>query len=88
MRNKTLKESVRVLLLAGACGVVIWHVFSWQSAGKYDDMYAWLTGGKGYLTVFYNVGLMLVFGLLLGLLMSRLMEALVSLNNRDSHHKK
>ena len=87
MGKKVFKESVWLFLLAGACGLIIWHVFSWQSDGKYDEMYRGLTAGKGYLTALYNLGLMLVFGLMLGLLTSRLMETLTSLNNRGNGRK-
>jgi len=86
--KKVFEESSRLVLLAGICVVIIWHAFAWQSAGKYDEMYRWLDGGKAYLTVFYNLGLMLVFGLSLGLLTSRVMELLSSLSNRDNGHKK
>ena len=86
--KKVFEENSRLVLLAGICGVIIWHAFVWQSAGKYDEMYRRLDGGKAYLTVFYNLGLMLVFGLSLGLLTSRVMELLSSLSNRDNGHKK
>ena len=87
MGNKVFKESVWLFLLAGACGLIIWHVFSWQSDGKYDEMYRGLSAGKGYLTALYNLGLMLVFGLTLGLLTSRLIEMLAGLNNRGDDRK-
>jgi hypothetical protein len=86
--GKKLKDVFWLIILSGACGVIIWHVWHWQSLGKYDEMYEWLKTGKAYLSVSYNLGLMLVFGILLGLLMSRITELMTNLNNRDMQHKK
>jgi len=77
-----------VLLLGGGCGAVIWHVFSWHRAGKYEEMHLWLSGGNGYLTAFYDVGLVLGFGLVLGLFTGRVMEALTGLDKRDGKRRK
>lgn len=87
MGLKVFKESVWLFLLAGACGLIIWHVFSWQSSGRYDEMYQGIANGKGHVTALYNLALMLVFGLMPGLLTSRLMETLTSLNNRGNNRK-
>jgi len=37
-------------------------------------MFNWLQTGKGYITVLYNLGLMLVLGITLGLLMEKVTD--------------
>jgi hypothetical protein len=76
-------ELPRILFLSAACGIIGWHVFSWYAAGKYDEMYSWLGGDKAYLTVLYNLALMVVFGLFLGLLVTRIAELISTLGKRD-----
>jgi hypothetical protein len=83
MGNKS-RDIVYIMMLAIFNGIVIWHVFSWNASGKYDEMYLWLTSGKAFLVVLYNLGLMVVFGLLMGLMMSKITEFMSSFNNRNS----
>lgn len=62
---------VWVMVLSVACGLVIWHAIDWYSSGMHAESYTWLQEGKGYLTVLYNLGLMLVLGVVLGILMGK-----------------
>jgi len=56
------------------CGLIIWHVVHWHSTGMYLEMFKWIGTGKGYITVLYNVGLMLVLGGALGSLMEKITD--------------
>ncbi len=67
--NKRKKAIIWVVALSIICGLIIWHVIHWHSIGMYLEMFTWLQMGRGYLTVFYNLGLMLVLGTALGFLM-------------------
>ena len=40
----------------------------------YLEMFNWLQTGRGYITVLYNLGLMLVLGATLGLLMEKVTD--------------
>ena len=40
----------------------------------YLEMFKWLHTGKGYITVLYNLGLMLVLGAVLGFLMEKITD--------------
>lgn len=74
--GKRKKSVIWVVLLATACGLIIWHAISWDSSGKYLEMLQWLETGRGYLTALYNLSLMLVMGALLGLLMQKIADLL------------
>ena len=54
--------------------LIIWHVVCWHSTGMYLEMFNWLQTGRGYLTVLYNLGLMLVMGALLAYLMEKIAD--------------
>ena len=66
--SKKGKAAVWVLALSVVCGLIIWHVIYWHCTGMYLEMFKWLQTGRGYITAFYNLGLMLVLGSILGLL--------------------
>jgi hypothetical protein len=70
--GKRWRDLIWLILLACVCGLIMWHVVSWHSNGTYLEMFQWIMTDKGYITVLYNLGLMVVFGLLLGLFMQRL----------------
>ena len=63
---------VAVLSITG--GLILWHVVYWHSTGMYLEMFKWLQTGTGYLTVLYNLGLMLAIGALLGFLMEKIAD--------------
>jgi len=75
MRKKG-KDVLWVIVLCLTCGVIIFHVVSWHAMGIYFVMFTWLGTGKGYLTVLYNIGLMLVLGGSLGFLMEKITDLL------------
>ena len=70
--GKGKRAVIRVVVLATVCGLIVWHVIHWHSSGMYLEMSEWLQTGKGYITVLYNLGLMLVLGALLGFLMKEI----------------
>ncbi len=72
--SKRKKAAIQVTILLSVCGLIIWHAIHWHSAGMYLEMFRWLQTGKGYVTVLYNLGLMLVGGTALSLLMERIAE--------------
>jgi len=74
--GKRTKAAIWVALLTTVCGLVLWHAVSWSSSGKYLEMLHRLETGRGYLTVLYNLGLMLVMGALLGWLMQKMNDLL------------
>ena len=74
--GKKGKDTLWVAGLSGICILLIWHVIRWHVAGMYLEMFRWLGTGKGYLTVLYNLGLMLVLGGSLGFLMQKITDLL------------
>ena len=74
--DKRKKAAIQVAVLSIICGLVIWHVVRWYSTGMYLEMYRWLRTGRGYITVLYNLGIMLILGTVLGFLMKKITDLL------------
>jgi len=72
--SRRKKTAIWVVALFIIFGLIIWHIVYWQSSGMYLEMFKWLETGRGYITVFYNLGLMLVLGALLGFLMEKITD--------------
>jgi len=72
--SKRKKAAIYVAALFIVCGLIIWHVVHWHSTGMYLEMFRWLQTGKGYITVLYNLGLMLVLGACLGFLLEKITD--------------
>ncbi len=72
--SKGKKAAIQVTILLSVCGLIIWHAIHWHSAGMYLEMFKWLQSGRGYVTVLYNLGLMLVMGTALSLLMGKITD--------------
>ena len=68
------KIVVQVIALSVAIGLIIWHTVSWHISGMNSMIYGYLKEGKGYITVLYNMGLLVVTGSLIGLLMRKISE--------------
>lgn len=64
--SKRKKDTIWVAVLSIAAGLIIWHAVYWHSTGMYLEMFQRLQTGKGYITVLYNLGVMLVMGIVLG----------------------
>ena len=72
--SKKKRAAIYVSVLSVICGLIIWHAVHWHSTGMYLEMFKWLQTGRGYLTVLYNLGFMLVLGAILGLLMEKITD--------------
>lgn len=72
--SKIKRVAIQVAALSIISGLIIWHVVYWQSTGMYLEMFKWLQTGRGYITVLYNLALMLVLGAVLGFLMERITD--------------
>ena len=83
--SKRKKAAIWVVALSIVCGLIIWHVVRWHSTGMYLELFEWLQTGKGYLTVLYNLGLMLVLGTVLGFLMEKITD-LIGYEVRELKH--
>ncbi len=65
---------MQLVVLLLICGVLIGHAVYWRYTGMYLEMFNWLQTGKAYLTILYNLGVMLLLGTTLGLLMERILD--------------
>ncbi len=74
--NKRKKAAIQVAVLSILFGLVTWHVVHWHSTGMYLEMFRWLEAGKGYITVLYNLGVMLTLGTVLSFLMEKFTDLL------------
>lgn len=79
------KAATSVAALSIVCGLIIWHAVQWHLDGMYLEMFNWLDTGRGYVTVLYNLGLMLALGVSLGLLMDKLTGLIGSENSRTKN---
>ena len=70
--SSTGKAFAWVLVLSTVCILMIWHVIYWHSSGMYLEMFEWLQTDKGYITVLYNLGLMLALGTILNFLVEKI----------------
>jgi len=66
-------------------GFVIWHITNWQSNGMYTEIFSWIGTDRAYLTVLYNLGLMILFSVMLGLLMCTITN-LLGLEYHETDH--
>ena len=55
-------------------GLIIWQAVYWHSTGMHLQMFNWLQAGRGYISVLYNLGLMLALGVLLGFLIGKITD--------------
>ena len=70
--SQTKKAAIQVAALLFVFGLIIWHVVYWHSTGMYLEIFSWVETDKAFLTILYNLGLMLVLGAVLGLLMEKI----------------
>ena len=68
------RAAIWVVALSTNCGLIIWHAVYWHSTGIYLEMFRWVDAGKGYITVLYNLGLMLATGATLAVLVEKITE--------------
>ena len=70
--SKKKSAVIQLLALLFIYGLIIWHVIHWHAMGIYLEMFKWLQMGRSYITVLYNLGLMLVLGTVSGILTERI----------------
>ncbi len=68
------RAALWVSILSIIIALIVWHVIDWHSRGMYLEMFKWLLTGEGYITVLYNLGLMLALGAALGLLTEKIVD--------------
>lgn len=83
--GKKRKAAISVAALSIVCGLIIWHAVQWHLNGMYLEMSDWLEIGRGYITVLYNLGLMLALGISLGFLIDRITD-LIGYEARQTKH--
>lgn len=74
--SKRKRAAIWVVALSIICGLIIWHVVQWHSTGMYLNMFNWIGTNKAYITVIYNLGLMVLLGVVLGLLLEKITDIL------------
>jgi len=72
--GKKKKAIIQLIVLVFISILIVWHAVHWYSTGMYLEMFHWLQTGRTYITVLYNLGLMLVMGTTLGLLMEKITD--------------
>lgn len=68
--------AIQIVALLTTCVFIIWSVVYFHSNGIHSQMRQWLEMDKGYITVIYNLALMVVTGTVLGILMERITRLL------------
>ena len=69
--SKKKRAAIWVGALSVILGLIIYHAVSWHLNGLYTEMFSWVEGNKGYLTILYNLGLMVVSGAVIALLVDK-----------------
>ncbi len=72
--RKRKQAAIWVVVLSIISGLIVWNAVHWHSSGMYLQMFNWLQTGRGYISVLYNLGLMLVSGILLGFLIGKITD--------------
>lgn len=80
--SKAKKDAIGVVVSSAILALLIWHVASWHNSGMYLEMSRWLQAGKGYITVLYNLGMMLVMGFILGIWLGKITDLLSGGDNQ------
>jgi hypothetical protein len=83
VKNRVKSESVYITILTFALGLIIWCTISWNNNGTYNEMLSWIGTAKGSLVILYNLALMLVSGILLGILMGKITTLFSYFINRN-----
>ena len=76
--GKKGRAAIWVVVLSVICGLIIWHAVHWHSTGMYLEMFNWIGTDRAYMTVLYNLGLVLVFGAVLSFLMEKITDLIKS----------
>jgi hypothetical protein len=82
-----LRVAIEAAILAALAALLIWHTIHWHISGEHTRMYEDVAAGTSYVGVLYNLGLVLLIGLVLGLLVQRV-AALLGYRVREIEHFK
>ena len=63
--SKARRDAPALAGLVVIFGFLAWHVINWHSNGTYLELYSWIGTGKQYLTILYNLGIILALAFLL-----------------------
>ena len=74
--SKRKKTAIWVVVLSILCGFIIWHVIHWYSIEMYTELFNFVGENRAYLTVLYNLGLVILLSVTLGLLMCKITDLL------------
>ena len=74
--SRRKRAAIWTVAFSVICGLIIWHVLEWHSAGMHLAMYNWIGTGKTYMTVLYDLALLAALGVVLGLLMEKITDLL------------
>ena len=73
------------MALSIVCGLIIWHTIHWYSTGMYIKLFDWIGEDRAYLTVLYNLGLIILLSVTLGLLMGKITDLLIHEKGKADH---
>jgi len=74
--SKRKKALFQLIVLSIIIGLISWHTVYWHISNMHTTIFEYIEAGKGYLTVLYYIGLIIVTGILLGILMGKILEVL------------
>ena len=86
MKQK-LKSALWIVTLCVVTALIVWHAIDWHAGRVYLEMFHWLHTGKAYVTVLYNLGLMLVLGSALGLVVGKITDLLQYKGDANKYNK-
>jgi hypothetical protein len=74
--GETIKKGkfIKVCISLVVLGLLIWHAVSWHYNGMYLTMFQWITTDRTYLTVLYNLGLIIAISITLGILLGNITD--------------
>jgi hypothetical protein len=76
MGNRRLGNALVALVFGTVCALLMWHVTIWNNNGAYARMYNDIVGTGALLPVFYNLGVIVMLSLCLGVAVQSVTRAL------------
>lgn len=70
------KSIIWISVLSVVCIFIIWHTIYWYTTGMHDRLIELAGEGKAYLSVLYNISLIAVLAVTLGMLMGKISEVM------------
>lgn len=79
--TKRKRAAMWVAVLSIILGAIILHVVQWHFTGMYLSMTGWIGTDRAYMIAVYNLGLMVLLGVVIGILIERITD-LISYETR------